>query len=311
MIRVGILGVGGISGSHIAAWKEVEDAEVAALCDIRSEMMEKYPDIPHYNDFETMIAEAKLDVVDICLPTYLHAEYSVRAMEAGLHVICEKPVSLKKEDVSIIYEAAHRNGVRFMVAHVVRFWPEYLFLKDTYESGRYGKLLFGEMHRLATCPGWSWDGWMRDEKRSGYVPFDLHIHDLDFLVFAFGAPDKCDPVRVRSEGQDYVNVRYGFKDFTVQCESAWYAATYPFTFGYRFVFETGIVEFKDGKVTVFEVGKMPVTVSGTADGGGAIPKSNAYAEEIKYFADCVKKGVDCDMVKPPELESVLEALNSL
>ena len=65
-----------------------------------------------------------------------------------------------------------------MVAHVLRWWREYVFLKDAIDSGRYGKLLSGHMARLGNTPKWSWDNWMRDPERSGLVPFDLHIHDL-------------------------------------------------------------------------------------------------------------------------------------
>ena len=81
MLKVALVGVGGISGAHIPAWNNMDDAELVALCDIRPEQMERYPNLRHYTDFETMLENEKIDILDICLPTYLHADFAVKAME--------------------------------------------------------------------------------------------------------------------------------------------------------------------------------------------------------------------------------------
>ena len=125
MLKVGLIGVGGISGSHIPAWDAMEDTELAALCDIRPERMEPYPDKRHYTDLDEMLEKEELDILDICLPTYLHVDFAIKAMQRGIHVICEKPISLKEEDVDRAYRTARENNVCFMVAQVLRFWPEY------------------------------------------------------------------------------------------------------------------------------------------------------------------------------------------
>ena len=130
MLKVGLIGVGGISGAHIPVWESMEDVELTALCDIRQERMEPYPEKHHYTKLDEMLKNEELDILDICLPTYLHADYAVRAMEKGIHVLCEKPVSLKSEDVERVYSTAHRMHVNFMVAHVLRFWPEYMLLEN-------------------------------------------------------------------------------------------------------------------------------------------------------------------------------------
>lgn len=152
MLKVGLVGAGGISASHIPAWEDMENAELTALCDIRPERLDMHPDKRHYTDFEEMLKNEQLDIVDICLPTYLHADCAVRALERGIAVLCEKPISLKKEDVDRIYDAAERNRVPFMVAHVLRFWPEYARIKDMADSRRYGKLLSGHMTRIGQHP---------------------------------------------------------------------------------------------------------------------------------------------------------------
>ncbi|MBR3299924.1 MAG: Gfo/Idh/MocA family oxidoreductase, partial [Clostridia bacterium] len=103
MLKVGLIGVGGISTAHIPAWEGFEDAELVALCDIRKEQMEKYGDKRCYTDFDDMLNNEDLDILDICLPTYLHPEYAIKAMEKGINVVCEKPISLNREDVKKIY----------------------------------------------------------------------------------------------------------------------------------------------------------------------------------------------------------------
>ena len=310
MLKVGLCGVGGISGAHIPAWEAMEDAELIALCDVRPGQMEKYPDKRRYTDVDEMLAKEQLDILDICLPTYLHAEVALRAMERGIHVLCEKPISLHREDVARLYAAARQNGVRFMVAQVLRFWPEYAALKEIYDSGRYGKLLSGCMTRLGQCPKWSWDGWMKDEARSGLVPFDLHIHDLDFMVYAFGRPKRAIPFRARRPEQDVLTVVYDYGDFYISSEAAWYAADYPFTAGFRFQFERALVVL-DGTLRIYAADGVTGMEAGTGETGGIhLPQTNAYANEIRYFADCVKAGRDAEIVRPEELETVLDLLKT-
>lgn len=314
MLKVGMAGIGGISGAHIPAWEAMEETELAALCDIRQECLEKYPDKHLYTDFREMLNAEQLDILDICLPTYLHADYAVQAMERGIHVICEKPVSLKAEDVERVYEAARRNNVKFMVAQVLRFWPEYELLKEIYDSGKYGKLLSGSMSRLGGIPKWSWDNWMADEKRSGLVPFDLHIHDLDFLVYAFGKPEDAKVHRAKRPEQDYFSVVYEYPEFFVTTEASWYAAPYPFTASFRFQFEKAILAFERQQCMLYEEDGTVTDLTEAAEGdtGGInLPKSDAYANEIRYFTKCVLEDRFPERVKPGELRQVIEILRHL
>ncbi|MDO4739431.1 MAG: Gfo/Idh/MocA family oxidoreductase [Eubacteriales bacterium] len=317
MLKIGMVGMGGISRSHRAAWKQVEEAKIVCVCDIRPEMADAAAEdtgAKAYYDFDEMLAAEKFDILDICLPTYLHADFAVKAMDHGIHTLTEKPISLKKEDVARVYEAAKRNNVRFMVAHVLRFWREYMFLKDAIDTGRYGKLLSGQMTRLGNTPKWSWDNWMRDPERSGLVPFDLHIHDLDFMVYAFGKPNSVSCHRAGTATQDYINVVYQYDDFFIACESAWYDAEYKFASGFRFQFEEAVIEWKGGVFTVFKKGSGTETLEGEAnanENGINLPATNAYFNEIRYFADQVLAGKDCDIVKPEELETVLELIDQL
>ena len=315
MLKVALVGVGGISGAHIPAWESMEETELVALCDIRPEQMEKYPEKRHYTDFDEMLQKEKIDILDICLPTYLHADFAVKAMEKGINVICEKPVSLNREDVARVYGTAQKNNVKFMIAQVLRFWPEYEIVKDIYDKKTYGKLLSGSMTRLGGYPKWSWDGWMMDEKRSGLVPFDLHIHDLDFMVYSFGKPKKVTDFRAKRPEQDYINAIYEFDGFFISSEASWYASPYPFTAGFMFQFENAVVAWEKGEMRIYEKnGKIwnPISDnSGNDTGNIGLPQSDAYANEIRYFTDCVIKNKNPDKVKPDELETVIDILKSL
>ncbi len=313
MLKVGLVGVGGISGAHIPAWEAMQDTELVALCDIRPERLEPYPGKRHYSDFEEMLQREKLDILDICLPTYLHVDFAVKAMEKGIHVICEKPISLREQDIERAYSTAHRMHVHFMIAQVLRFWPEYEFVKEVYETQKYGRLLSGSMARLGGYPKWSWDGWMMDEKRSGLVPYDLHIHDLDFIVYAFGTPCDVTRNRARTPKQDYISATYSFPDFFIHTEASWYAAPLPFSASFRFQFEDALLLWERGKCLVYQNDGQIFDLSqdGQGDTGSInLPKSDAYANEIRYFTDCVQRGCFPDKVKPEQLQTVVRMLNA-
>ncbi len=314
MLKVGLVGVGGISGAHIPAWDAMDDVELVALCDIRKERLVPYPDKRHYLDFDEMLEKEQLDILDICLPTYMHVDFAVKAMEKGIHVLCEKPISLKAEDIERAYSTAHKMNVNFMVAQVLRFWPAYELLKEIYDTKRYGKLLSGYMGRLGGFPKWSWDNWMQDKERSGMVPFDLHIHDLDFIVYAFGTPANVQKHRSQLPNQDYISAVYEFSEFFITTETSWYAAPYPFTAGFRFQFEEALVVYEKGKCMIYQNDGQILDLSSNATGDtGSInlPKSNAYGNEIRYFTDCVLQGKFPEKVKPEELGTVLDILNKL
>ena len=293
MLKVAEIGMGGISGAHAPVWQRMEDVELVA-------------------DFEEMLANEQIDILDITLPTFLHVEYSIKAMERGINVICEKPISLNPDEVKLVYDTAAKNGVKFMIAHVLRFWDEYELLKEIYDTGKYGKLLSGSMERIGQIPKWSWDGWMTDESRSGLVPFDLHIHDLDYMVYAFGKPKSHVSYRSKRPEQDFFCVTYDYEDFFITTQASWYASPYPFSARFRFQFEHAVVA-NEGGLKIYEDNGNVLTISGDAYGSDVInlPTTDAYANEIRYFTDCVKNNVEPTKVKADELEEVVRILKSI
>lgn len=292
--------------SHVTIEREIEgEQQLVDILDSKNYLQQIIDD---------MLANENLDILDICLPTCYHAEYSIKAMEHGIHVVCEKPVSLHIEDIDSVYTAAEKNHVKYMIAQVLRFWPEYRFLKNIFDTQKYGSLLSGSMSRLGGIPKWSWDNWMRDEKRSGLVPFDLHIHDLDFIRYAFGSPQKMYPHRAKRPEQDYIQVTYQFEDFFITTEASWFSAPYPFTAEYRFQFEHAIVAYEHGKCLIYEDNGNIIDASSNATGETGdinLPKSDAYANELRYFTDCVINDVFPEKVKQEELKDVLTILKKL
>lgn len=310
MLKVVLAGIGGISGAHIPAWEKMEGVFLAAICDVRPEMLQKYPDKRGYTDVDEMLAAEKPDILDICLPTDLHVSCALKAMKAGIHVVCEKPVSLHEGDVRLLYETAKENGVCFMVAQVLRFWPEYLLVRKMQKTQRYGKPLSAFMRRVGEVPRASCGNWMLDEARSGMVPFDLHIHDLDFLVYTFGEPESFSADRSKRPEQDVLNVVYRYKDFYAETEAAWYACPYPFTAEFRFQFEHAVIAGEKGKCMLYtDDGR--VTDLASSDGEFALVKGDPYAAELTYFCECVKKGRFPEIVDPEELCAVIRILQSI
>jgi len=315
MLRVVIIGCGGISDAHASAWEKIPDAAVEGVCDIRDEKsvaLAKRFGCKAYKDYKRMINALKPDIVDICLPTYLHPEAAIWALNKGCNVLTEKPISLKKRDVARVYGAAEKNGKRFMVAQCVRFWDEFRYVAERYADGKYGKLLSGHMMRMGNAPRSSWDNWMNNPERSGLVPFDLHIHDLDYMVATFGTPLSVKRDRARFERQDYIHATYQYKDFFIVAEAAWFDSGYNFRSGFRFQFEKAVMEYEHGVLTVYAQGEDAFRPFEKTDNeGGYVPRTNAYYNEIRYFTDCVLNGEDCSRVKADELETVLSCIKKL
>jgi len=133
MVKVGIVGAGFMGSMHANVYNLLPDSKIAGIADIRGEkaksLAAKFKTIPYY-DPQQMIEKQDITVIDICLPTFLHKEYVIKAAEMGKDVLCEKPIALTVEDANEMITACKKNRVRFMVAHVIRFWDEYRFLKE-------------------------------------------------------------------------------------------------------------------------------------------------------------------------------------
>ena len=97
MLKVGIVGLGGISKVHISGWQNIDGAEIVAVCDIREEKFEGKEFARCYKSYDEMLEKETFDIIDVCVPTYLHIEYTLKALNKGINVICEKPLTLNKK----------------------------------------------------------------------------------------------------------------------------------------------------------------------------------------------------------------------
>ncbi|HEY3378277.1 MAG TPA: Gfo/Idh/MocA family oxidoreductase, partial [Armatimonadota bacterium] len=204
MIRIGMVGMGGISGAHLPAYEKLADiAQVVARCDKIPERADGTAkgvainiggpaatalQATAYTDYRELLADPEVDVVDICLPTDLHAEVAIAALQAGKHVLCEKPMALNVAQCDRMIAAAQASGSIFMIAQCIRFWPAYVYLKELVDSGKYGKLTSAQFSRLSGPPIWASENWLLTPERSGGSLLDLHIHDTDYLSFLLGTP---------------------------------------------------------------------------------------------------------------------------
>ncbi len=315
MLRVAVVGLGGIGAVHVINWQTVEGAKIIGACDVREECFKKVDElnIPTYTDMKIMIEELKPDIVDICTPSYLHIENAKLALNMGCNVILEKPVSLHSSEVDGLYALAEKKGLKLMIAHVVRFWDEYVKLREIVKSGEFGKVLNASFVRMGEVPRWSFENWMLDKSKSGFVPFDLHIHDLDFIVYTFGKPLSWEVKRTVQSKSDYMFVSYKYDDFFINCEAAWYDGAYPFQCRFRVQFEKALVEAVGGKVSVYTPDGKIQSFEETAKAATGInlPSSNAYANELCYFADCVENDKPIDMVPKEDLKTVLCVLEDM
>jgi predicted dehydrogenase len=187
--------------------------------------------------WEELLDDPEVATIDLCLPTDLHRRFAEQALARGKHVFCEKPVALRTEDAAAMEQAARSAGKLLGIGHVLHFWPAYRFAHQLASSGRYGAPLSLSARRLGTAVTWSAGNWMQDPARSGGALFDLHIHDLDFALWIFGAPTEVGAAGRRSSSGawDAVNslLRFGERGCANLEGSLLLPPSFPFTMDFR------------------------------------------------------------------------------
>ncbi len=301
-VKVALVGFGSMGSGHYYAYEGIENMELIAVCDLQTDMAkEKLGDkkIPVYGSLEELLKNEKPDMIDLVTPSYLHADMAVQCLEAGVNVLCEKPMAITEEDLQRMQTAAKKSGKFFMVAHVVRFMAPYRFLAEEIAKGENGKLLRLDMKRISGVPTWSWENWMLNESKSGGVGIDLSVHDIDFVQSVLGMPDEVSGVYAPvKDNNSFMLSLFHYGNTLVTCEGTWYKADIPFMAEYLAVFENGYVQYKNGVLTKNQQ-NVPLDVNKmTVDLGMNISGDNAYQNEIAYFVSCVQKGEQPTFVTP-------------
>ncbi len=306
-MKIGVIGCGGMGITHLLSLKTLAagyDIEVIAIADVREAAREKalevWPGAIAFGDGMELLEAMRVEMVLICLPSYLHTRYAVKAMETGVHVFLEKPVCLREEDCKLLLKTQEETGARVLVGQVVRMMDEYRYLKELIDDKSYGKLHSITMWRLSGMVDWGYENWFRDMKRSGSVVLDLHIHDVDFLRYILGEPDSIHVnARKNIEGMpEQVITEYRFKDVIASAEAIWdNPKGFPFEAGFRAVFEEAtlvfnsngkdkIIEYhKGGEIKTPDLSREYQRVDHTA--GINISEMGPYCIEMKYFLDCL------------------------
>jgi UDP-N-acetyl-2-amino-2-deoxyglucuronate dehydrogenase len=190
MINFAIVGMGHIANKHIEAIQNAESANLVAICDTNPNRLElDLPNVNKYTDLQQMLVEnEEIDVVNICIPSGLHARLTKIVAEKKRHIIVEKPMSLKLEDAEDMIKIANEHGVKLAVVHPNRFRPAIQKLKTELDKGSFGKL----SHANATVRwnrGQSYFDqapWRGTKEFDGGVLMNQAIHDLDLLLWLMG-----------------------------------------------------------------------------------------------------------------------------
>ncbi len=305
MLKVGISGIGFMGMIHYLAYQRIEGIKVAALCETYNKerltgdwtkikgnfgpagTMMDLTGISTYDNYEAMLADPELDVIDVCLHPSRHAEATIAALDAGKHVFCEKPIALRPEEGAAMIEAAKRNNKILCIGHVLPFHLSHNFIVQAANSGRYGKLLGGNFLRITPDPVWLPNFY--DMSVFGGPMLDLHIHDVHFIRALFGMPKVVQGVgRCRGNIPEFFNIQYLYDDpdLVVTATSGNIRQQgRQFTHGYEVQFEKATVfceSFNNVPVTVLnDDGTVEKPDLGSCD--DVVPFANELTEALKAF----------------------------
>lgn len=289
MIRIGLIGAGGISGAHSTAYEKMRDVEIVGVADtdmIAAEKAAARHGTRAYASLEMLLDHEHPDMVDICTPTYTHAQLAVSALTRKVHVLCEKPMAIDEESAGMMLDAAGGNDRLLMIAQVIRFWPAYAYLKKVYEEKTYGRLLEARFTRIGQSPAWG--AWFADQAKSGLSPLDLHIHDTDFILHMLGLPRSVSSIGMPDDGRNnYLSTRYHYGGMHVMAEGGWYEAPILFEMGYRAVFEKAAVYYVGDRLTLYPT-KGEIREIQPEECPAYAASADAYFNEIRYCIDCIR-----------------------
>lgn len=302
-MRVGLVGAGFMGGVHAKAWRQA-GAELVAVVSARLEEAAALAQawgarpVARYEELLELV-----DVVDLCVPTHLHAPMALEAIRAGRHVVCEKPIALRVEDGQAMIEAARRAGVRLFVAMVLRFFPQYRAAREIVKSGQIGSPGVIRLKRVSYCPQKAPDNWYLDEARSGGMMVDLMVHDFDYARWLAGDVRR---VYARAAGDRYALVTLEFASGAMALvEGGW---AYP-----PGIFRTALdVAGSEGLIEWSSDTSLTIHTYLASDGQGpaavGLPLSplaeDPFTAELKHVLQALRTGEPFD----PAPEDALEAL---
>ncbi|WP_066067049.1 Gfo/Idh/MocA family protein [Neobacillus soli] len=214
-LRVGVIGCGSIAQHrHLPEYKLNQKVELTAVCDIHedrvNEIAEKYG-VAAFTSFKALLSSGMVDAVSVCTSNDLHAPVSIAALEAGIHVLCEKPMATSKQEAEAMIAAAEKSGKKLMIAHNQRFVPSHQKARQLLQSGEIGKIYsFRTTFGHGGPENWSVegkDGWFfQKEKAFVGAMGDLGVHKADLLRFLLDEDVVEVGSFVETSAKDFANV---------------------------------------------------------------------------------------------------------
>ena len=319
-LKVGLIGCGNIGArAHLPAYARIPEAELVAVCDIvkeRADQAARASGAVPYTDYRQLLERNDIGMVDICLPSYLHAEVATAAAEAGKHVLCEKPMAHTLDAAQAMIEAVRATGVKLMIGQVRRFDHRYASIKAQIDAGKVGRPVFirrAERQFLPFPP----DAWQWDPKRGGGVILDIGVHATDLFRWLFGE-EAVEVYAVAKSVREAAREAGSFDHAMITCkfdgggvgfaETSW---AYPQGFGGTLYAQLDVVG-TEGKIQYADKDTNPMLVY-TAEKGHELPHyfcfmsttEYAFEEEIRHFVRCILESRK-PLVSPQDARAALE-----
>lgn len=313
--RVAFIGAGMIARHHAKLLHAMRDqgVEIIAACDVSEKSLDAFkevvgPDIRTFADYKVMLKEMKeVDAVDICTPNGLHAEDTIAALNAGKHVMVEKPMAMNAREGQAMVDAAAKAGKQLVVGFQYRFDPRTKLIRDQIVDGSFGKIMYvrAQALRRRGIPNWGVFG--RKDLQGGGPMIDIGVHILECAHYMVGAPR---PVSCTSNTWTYM----GNKPSDV-------ASVWPHWDHQNYTVEdlaTGMIRFDNGMMLTIEssfvahIEKDIFNIEVFGEKGGAnwetsdifsdhggymmnmkpafVPKVNSFEYKMKHFVDVCRDG---------------------
>jgi predicted dehydrogenase len=303
-IKVAVVGLGFMGATHLRAYLKNTEAEVVAVCGLNrlpingvlpgvagniqnAEDVILGPGVKVYRQLEDLLADPEVQLVDICTPTALHPRQTIAALNAGKHVLCEKPLARTSAAAREILRAAERSQGFLMPAMCMRFWPGWNSLKKVVADNTYGKTHAARFYRLSARPSWGGNATYATESGNGGALYDLHIHDNDFINHLFGRPAGVFSRGTASKAGviEHVVTQYIYPNgLAVHAEGSWLLKQ-GFAMGFTVHCERATLDFDSGRgagaLVITEEDQPPRTIQ--------LEDTDGYLEEIRYFVGCISQ----------------------
>ena len=301
MLRVLIIGAGFMGQTHASIYNSMDEVELVGIVDKDREKGEKFA--KEYNciyseDLLDTFNSETIDFVDICLPTFLHEEYIIKASEYVRYIICEKPITLSMSSLENIFQVLEKNNTKLYLGQVLRFWEEYVNAKNIYETGRLGKLRYIEAARLSEPPSWS--SWYKKASKSG----------KPVTVYANGIKDEND-------AWNFVNTSMTFNGNVIASIHGIISMSenYPFTMKLCMVGDDASYEYEMKAGKNLENRESAVRHSNVYSRHG-IEKvvtcdADAYQSELKHFVDCINENRDSEIVSLKSIKNTMQVMEAI